>query len=68
LEEEGESVLDGHEEFVPSERDASLENSITRRDHIRRLKKARKVVERVAEDQMFVSVSSLVYMYVCDVI
>jgi hypothetical protein len=56
FEEEGESALDGQEEFVPSERDAALEGSITKRDHTRRLKKARKVLECVGEEQVFVSV------------
>jgi hypothetical protein len=53
--EEEEEAPNAQEEFVPSARDAALVSSITARDHSRRLKSERKIVERVAKVDMFVA-------------
>jgi hypothetical protein len=53
--EEEEDAPNTQEEFVHSARDAALVNSITARDHTRKLKSERKAVGRVAEADMYVA-------------
>jgi hypothetical protein len=53
--EEDEDTPNARKEFVPSARDAALVNSITAKDHSRRLKNKLRIVERVAEGNMYVA-------------